>query len=86
MICFEIWCSHVMAQKVQTHIKRNCFSIYIFFLTNYKSGITTAKRSNTYKQYIGKINITPNIYAKIHINNIHIKIRSQEQELLILEL
>ena len=46
----------------------------------------TASRSNTNKQCIGKINITPNIYAKIHINNVHIKIRSQEKELLILEL
>jgi hypothetical protein len=46
----------------------------------------TASRSNTNKQCIGKINITPNMYAKIHINDLHIKIRSQEKESLILEL
>jgi hypothetical protein len=48
--------------------------------------ILTASRSNSNKQCIGKINITPNMYAKIHINNLHIKIGSQEKELLILEL
>jgi hypothetical protein len=46
----------------------------------------TASRSNSNEHGIGKINITPNMYAKIHINNLHIKIRSQEKELLILEL
>jgi hypothetical protein len=27
--CFWAWCSHMMMHKDQTHIKRNCFSIYI---------------------------------------------------------
>jgi hypothetical protein len=47
--------------------------------------VLTAKRSNTDKRCIGKINITPNIYAK-YVNNLHIEIRSQKQELLILDL
>jgi hypothetical protein len=29
IICFYIGCSHVMIHKGQTHIRRNCFSIYI---------------------------------------------------------
>jgi hypothetical protein len=29
IICFCIGCSHVMMHKGQTHIRRNCFSIYI---------------------------------------------------------
>jgi hypothetical protein len=29
IICFCIGCSHVTMHKGQTHIRRNCFSIYI---------------------------------------------------------
>ena len=46
----------------------------------------TAKRSSTDKHGIDKINITPKHICTIHINNLHIEIRSQEHDLLILEL